>query len=80
MFVAILTYKTQLEEVDRHLQAHRDYLAGHYAADIMMANGSATLELAKERLMMLENDAPDRAEVSYHPNNLYFVCLSPIGK
>ena len=32
MFIAILTYKKPLEEVDRHLQAHRDYLAKHYAA------------------------------------------------
>ena len=31
MFIAILTNKTPLEEVDRHLQAHRDYLARHYA-------------------------------------------------
>ncbi len=25
MFIAILTYKKPLEEVDRYLQAHRDY-------------------------------------------------------
>ena len=27
MFIAILTYKKPLEEVDRFLQAHREYLA-----------------------------------------------------
>ena len=32
MFIAILTYKKPLEEVDRYLQAHRDYLSEHYAA------------------------------------------------
>ncbi|WP_435574923.1 hypothetical protein [Bacteroides acidifaciens] len=33
MFIAILTYKKPLEEVDRFLRAHREYLAKHYAAD-----------------------------------------------
>ncbi len=32
MFIAILTYKKPLSEVDKYLQAHRDYLAEHYSA------------------------------------------------
>ena len=36
MFIAILTYKKPIEEVDRFLQAHRDYLAEHYAAAILL--------------------------------------------
>ena len=32
MFIAILTYKKPIAEVDRYLQAHRDFLAEHYAA------------------------------------------------
>lgn len=40
MFIAILTNKTPLEEVDRHLQAHRDYLARHYAAGNFIAQDS----------------------------------------
>lgn len=39
MFIAILTYKKPLEEVDRHLQAHREYLAEHYAAGDLVASG-----------------------------------------
>lgn len=39
MFIAILTYKKPLEEVDRFLQAHRDYLAEHYAAGDFIASG-----------------------------------------
>lgn len=39
MFIAILTYKKPLEEVDRYLQAHRDYLADHYAAGDFIASG-----------------------------------------
>lgn len=42
MFIAILTYKKPLEEVDRHLQAHRDYLAVHYAAGDFIASGPQT--------------------------------------
>ncbi|MDE6094920.1 MAG: YciI family protein, partial [Muribaculaceae bacterium] len=39
MFIAILTYKKPLEEVDRFLQAHRDFLAEHYAAGDFIASG-----------------------------------------
>ena len=42
MFIAILTYKKSLEEVDCHLQAHRDYLAEHYAAGDFIASGPQT--------------------------------------
>ena len=42
MFIAILTYKKPLEEVDRFLQAHRDYLAKHYAAGDFIASGPQT--------------------------------------
>ena len=30
MFIAILTYKKPLEEVDSFLKAHREYLADHH--------------------------------------------------
>ncbi len=39
MFIAILTYKKPLEEVDRFLQAHRNYLATHYATGDFIASG-----------------------------------------
>lgn len=39
MFIAILTYKKPLSEVDRFLQAHRNYLAEHYAAGDFIASG-----------------------------------------
>ena len=42
MFIAILTYKKSLEEVDRYLQAHRDYLAEHYAAGDFIMSGPQT--------------------------------------
>lgn len=39
MFIAILTYKKPLSEVDRFLAAHREYLATHYAAGDFIASG-----------------------------------------
>lgn len=42
MFIAILTYKKPLEEVDRSLRAHREYLAKHYAAGDFIASGPQT--------------------------------------
>ena len=32
MFIAILTYRKPLSEVDKFLAAHREYLTKHYAA------------------------------------------------
>ena len=42
MFIAILTYKKPLSEVDRYLAAHREYLAEHYAAGDFIASGPQT--------------------------------------
>ncbi len=39
MFIAILTYKKPLEQVDCFLQAHRDYLSKHYATGDFIASG-----------------------------------------
>lgn len=59
MFIAILTYKKPLEEVDRFLQAHRDYLAAHYAAGDFIASGPQTPRVGGVIMMK----APDRATV-----------------
>ncbi len=38
MFIAIVSYKKPMSEVDKYLQAHRDYLKERYAAgDIIMS-------------------------------------------
>lgn len=42
MFIAILSYKKPLEEVDRFLQAHRDFLDRHYAAGNLITSGPRT--------------------------------------
>ncbi|ROT03155.1 GTP cyclohydrolase [Muribaculaceae bacterium Isolate-037 (Harlan)] len=42
MFIAILTYKKPLSEVDKYLQAHREYLAENYAAGNFITSGPQT--------------------------------------
>ncbi|MDE6575159.1 MAG: DJ-1/PfpI family protein [Muribaculaceae bacterium] len=44
---------------------------------IVTANGSATLEFAKELLMLLENDTPERIEMYYQFNKQGFCTLFP---
>lgn len=39
MFVVLLTYIAPLDAVDRHLPAHRDFLARQYAAGIFLLSG-----------------------------------------
>lgn len=40
--------------------------------NIVTANGSATLEFAKELLLLLENDTPERIEMYYRFNKQGF--------
>lgn len=44
---------------------------------IVTANGSATLEFAKELLLLLENDTPERIEMYYQFNKQGFCALFP---
>jgi len=44
---------------------------------IVTANGSATLEFAKEMLSLLENDTPERIEMYYQFNKQGFCALFP---
>lgn len=53
-----------------HAQAVRD-------RNIVTANGSATLEFAKELLPLLENDTPERIEMYYQFNKQGFCALFP---
>ena len=53
---------------DVHVQAIVD-------KNIVTANGSATLEFAKELLLLLENDTPERIEMYYQFNKQGFCAL-----
>lgn len=45
--------------------------------NIVTANGSASLEFAKEILLLLENDSPERIEMYYQFNKQGFCALFP---
>ena len=70
MFIAILTYKKTLEEVDRYLQAHRDYLAEHYAAGDFIMSGPQTPRVGGVIMIKAENRATVDAIISQDPFNI----------
>lgn len=55
MFIAILTYKKSLSEVDKYLAAHREYLARHYAAGDFIASGPQTPRIGGVIMMKAES-------------------------
>ena len=67
MFIAILTYKKPLEEVDRYLQAHRDYLAEHYAAGDFIMSGPQTPRVGGVIMMKGENRTAVDAIIAQDP-------------
>ena len=70
MFIAILTYKKPLEEVDRHLQAHRDYLAVHYAAGDFIASGPQTPRIGGAIMMKAKSRAAVDSIIAQDPFNI----------
>lgn len=70
MFIAILTYKKPLEEVDRFLQAHREYLAEHYAAGDFIASGPQTPRVGGIILMKAESRAEIDSIIEQDPFNI----------
>lgn len=67
MFIAILTYKKPLSEVDRYLAAHREYLAEHYAAGDFIASGPQTPRVGGVIMMKAENRAAVDSIISQDP-------------
>lgn len=73
MFIAILTYKKPLSEVDRFLAAHREYLAKHYAAGDFIASGPQTPRIGGVIMMKADNrEVVDAiiAEDPFHINGI----------
>ncbi len=70
MFIAILTYKKPLEEVDRFLQAHRDYLAEHYAAGDFIVSGPQTPRVGGVILIKAESRAVVDSIIEQDPFNI----------
>lgn len=70
MFIAILKYKKSLEEVDRFLQAHRDYLAEHYAAGNFISSGPQTPRVGGVIMIKAENRISVDAIIAQDPFNI----------
>ena len=70
MFIAILTYKKPLEEVDCFFQAHRDYLAVHYAAGNFIASGPQNSRIGGVIMMKADSRVDVDAIISQDPFNL----------
>lgn len=70
MFIAILTYKKPLEEVDRFLQAHREYLAKHYAAGDFIASGPQTPRVGGVIMMKATDRAVVDSIIAQDPFNI----------
>lgn len=67
MFIAILTYKKSLSDVDRFLQAHRDYLAEHYAAGDFIASGPQNPRVGGVIIMKAESRTAVDAIIAQDP-------------
>ncbi len=70
MFIAILTYKKPLSEVDRFLAAHREYLAKHYAAGDFIASGPQTPRVGGVIMIKAENRIAVDAIIAQDPFNI----------
>lgn len=73
MFVVILTYIKPLDEVDKYLAAHREYLARHYAAGDFIASGPQTPRIGG--VIMMKADSRQTvnsiiAEDPFHANGI----------
>ena len=70
MFIAVLKYKKPLERVDRFLQAHRDYLAEHYAAGNFISSGPQTPRVGGVIMIKAENRTAVDAIIAKDPFNI----------
>ena len=70
MFIAILTYKKPLSEVDKFLAAHREYLAKHYAAGDFIASGPQTPRVGGVIMIKSDNRALVDSIIAQDPFNI----------
>lgn len=70
MFIAILTYKKPLEEVDRFLAAHREYLSKHYAAGDFIASGPQTPRIGGVIMIKAHERATVDSIIAQDPFNI----------
>lgn len=56
MIIAVLTYKTELSEVEKHLEEHRMYLNKYYSAGKFIASGAQNPRIGGIILMNTTKD------------------------
>ncbi len=71
MFIAILTYKKPLEDVDHFLQTHRAYLAEHYAAGDFIASGPQNPRVGGVIMIKAENRTAVDSIIAQDPFNVH---------
>ena len=57
MFIVSLTYKTELSEVDQHIEAHVTFLEKYYAAGKFIASGRKVPRIGGVILINAANEA-----------------------
>lgn len=70
MFIAILTYKKPLSEVDRFLAAHREYLSKHYAAGDFIVSGPQTPRVGGVIMIKANDRTAVEAIIAQDPFNI----------
>ena len=70
MFIAILTYKKPLSEVDQFLAAHREYLSKHYAAGDFIASGPQTPRVGGVIMIKANDRTAVEAIIAQDPFNI----------
>lgn len=70
MFIVILTYKKPLEEVDRFLQAHRNWLDTHYAAGDFITSGPRIPRAGGVIMMKADNREAAERIITFDPFNI----------
>ena len=60
MIIAVLTYKTELSEVEKHLEEHRIYLDKYYSSGKFIASGAQNPRIGG---IILMNTPKDEAQI-----------------
>ena len=76
MFIAILTYKKTLSEVDRFLAAHREYLAKHYAAGDFIASEPQNPRVGGVIMMTADSREAGAAIIAEDPFHINDIALA----
>ena len=78
MFIAILTYKKPLSEVDKFLAAHREYLAEHYVIGDFIASGPQTPRVGGVIMIKAKNRTAVDAIIAKDPFNINGIAVYQI--